>query len=170
MEKEVWKDIPGYEGRYQASSLGRIKGLPCVSRSKPRILKLNLKPSGYLNVLLCKNGKVKTWRVNRLIAMTFIKNPYGKEQVNHINGIKVDNRASNLEWATASENIAHAYQVLGRKSNGGVARKKIKCVETGKEYPSLADAARGIGRARQALTYCMHHKGKCGGFHWEYAN
>ena len=72
--KEIWKNIPGYEGRYLASSFGRIKALPNCSRSKTRFLKLSLKKSGYLNVSLCKDGAVKTWRVHRLIAMAFLPN------------------------------------------------------------------------------------------------
>lgn len=168
--KEIWKPIPGYEDRYLASSLGRIKSFPSRSRSNPTVLKMNLKPSGYYNVLLCKNGKAKTWRVHRLIAMAFLPNPSKLPQVNHKNGIKTDNRIENLEWSSASANMLHAYRVLGHKSGGGEPRKKIKCAETSKVYESLHDAERRTGISRQALAYCLKHNGVCRGLHWEYVN
>lgn len=168
MEKERWKDIPGYEGLYQASNLGRIRSLPNSSRNSVRVLVSYKKKSGYHNVTLCKNKKVKYYRTHRLVALTFLPNPENKEYVNHINGDKSDNRLENLEWVTASENALHAHRVLGIKSNGGCPRKKLRCIETGVEYESLHDTERKTGLKRQALNYCLKHNGTCGGFHWEY--
>jgi hypothetical protein len=98
---EVWKDIPHYEGLYQVSNLGRI-----WSVRKQRTLKPAKAPNGYMRInLYAPNQKRKTESVHRLVAMAFVDNPEAKPQVNHKNQDKEDNRAVNLEWATAKENI-----------------------------------------------------------------
>ena len=113
---EVWLDIKGYEGHYQVSSIGRVKSLARVVESRKGIFG-NKKEKflldwdcgkGYRKVKLCKEAIEKSIRVHRLVAETFLDNPYLKLEVNHINGIKDDNRVENLEWATGSENTIHA--------------------------------------------------------------
>ena len=97
--KETWRYIPGVEGHYMASTLGRIKS---VKKFPEVILRPGLSAiNGYLHVRL--NGQNKS--VHRLVAETFIPNPYNKPQINHKNEIKTDNRVDNLEWVTAKENI-----------------------------------------------------------------
>lgn len=86
MSEKTWKDIKGYEGIYKASNLGEIKRL--YKNGKEKILKLNLNQHGYLTVNLSKNRKMKFYRVNRLIAETFIENPDNKPYVNHKNRSK----------------------------------------------------------------------------------
>lgn len=110
MEQEIWKDIPGYEGLYQVSNLGRVKAPPkCVGRGKKYLVgerMLSLKPTrrGYVRVHLDKDGDRKFFSVHRLVAMVFIDNPLGLPCVNHKNEIKDDNRVDNLEWCTEEYN------------------------------------------------------------------
>ena len=109
MEKEIWKDIRGFENKYQISNMGRIRS---IFRYK-----IILKPAltqGYKFVSLYNKTSKKCYRIHRLVAQTFIPNPNNKITVNHKNGIKTDNRVSNLEWNTYQENIKHSYNVLGR--------------------------------------------------------
>ena len=109
---EEWRDVVDYEGRYQVSSLGRVKSLErtIIKKDgrkhtvKERILKPGMGRCGYLSVVLCAGGKPKTLNVHRLVCEAFHENTDNKPQVNHINEIKTDNRASNLEWTTAREN------------------------------------------------------------------
>ena len=98
---EVWKDIPGYEGLYRVSNLGNVYSI----RSK-KIL-AGSKQTSYSLVCLYKDGKTKCFGIHRLVASAFIPNPDGKNNVNHINCDRHDNRAENLEWVTWDENITH---------------------------------------------------------------
>lgn len=116
-KKEIWKDIPGYEGLYRASSLGRIfsyaktwKSGRWLTRTLPdRELSCFILESGYVVVGLRKNRVQKNKYVHRLIAITFISNPANKEEVNHKDTNKLNNCVSNLEWATPTENMQHAH-------------------------------------------------------------
>lgn len=100
MDQEIWKDIDGYKGLYQISNLGRVKSL-----RQNRIMKPSSNEKGYLRVGLTKNKEYKTVKVHRLVAIAFISNPHNKSEINHINNIRNDNRADNLEWVTHEENM-----------------------------------------------------------------
>src|SRR6266498_3180209 len=116
--EEIWKDIQGYEGYYQISSLGRVKSL---SRSlkikygyritKEKIMINKFGTFGYSHITLCMFNSSKIFLVHRLVAKAFIPNPNNYPQVNHIDGNKQNNLIENLEWATKSMNAKHAYKI-----------------------------------------------------------
>jgi hypothetical protein len=106
--REIYKDIDSYVGLYKISNLGNVKSFKF---GKEKILKNHLGVLGYYKISLCKNSKSKSFNIHSLAAKTFIYNPENKPQVNHINGIKQDNKVYNLEWSTAKENIQHAHNI-----------------------------------------------------------
>lgn len=165
-----WRDIPGFEGRYRVSNTGEVVSV---------ITGRNLKPGlahGYLNVSLCSGrGKPQQALVHRLVLIAFSTNTHGKRTVNHLNGDRADNRLSNLEWATDSENHQHAYRVLGRKAHLATLRNSSRpCVALKNgivqaTFPSAEAAAqhytirqRGVSRA------CRGERATYQGFEWAY--
>lgn len=90
--KEVWKDVPGYEGIYQASTLGRVRSLISDSHYRGKNLKGTVGKAGYKVIALWKNGRPKHDTMHRVVAKTFLSNPLNKRTVNHKNGEKTDNR------------------------------------------------------------------------------
>ena len=102
---EEWRDIEGYDGKYQISNYGRVKSF----KQKHRILTPSLDNQGYLRYGLKLRGKEKRFTAHRLVAEAFLPNPDNKSDVNHIDGIKWNSCVSNLEWVTRSENIKHAH-------------------------------------------------------------
>jgi hypothetical protein len=111
--KEIWKDIEGYEGLYQVSNLGRIKSLNFKRSGKEGILKSN--PEGGYCAVTLSHKRRGVFYIHRLVATAFIPNPENKPEVNHINHNKRDNRASNLEWVTQSENCTAYLKSQKRK-------------------------------------------------------
>lgn len=147
---EIWKDIPGYEGLYQASSEGRIKRVNGIAWNghkhhlkRERILKQHYgNGAGYAQVTLSKEGKTKTFRVHVLICLTFIGGRNVKDPISrpilHLNGIATDNRLCNLNYGTVRENINQAYvdSGLGATRNERLIEKDgvVKnCTEWSKE-------------------------------------
>lgn len=122
--EEIWKDIPDWEGMYQISSIGNIRSLnrpvkargDKISIKKGKILKPLFDKDGYLHIGLYKEQKGYFRRLHRLVALAFIPNPENKPLVNHLNGIKDDNRVENLEWCTQQRNMQHAHKT-GLKVN-----------------------------------------------------
>lgn len=111
---EIWRDIAGYEGFYQVSNFGRVKSF---KSGQERILKPTFR-NGYLRIKLCNAGKYSHINIHRIVAQSFIPNINNKPQVNHIDGCKLNDHVSNLEWCTNSENRQHSYK-LGLNPSGG---------------------------------------------------
>lgn len=172
---EAWKAVSGYEGIYEISNLGRVKSLKrkCPYqdgfRTKPeRILKTNIINGGYAQVTLEKSGTRKSLLVHRLVAMAFIPNPEAFPQVNHINGNKTDNRAENLEWCTAKENMVHSVvNCLRSDLKPVVMLSKDGCIV--RKFNGLKEAARSTGIARQNIRFCCNHERRtAGGYFWRW--
>lgn len=125
---EKWKNVNGFEN-YIVSTEGRVKNLDTGNYVGNKFRDTY----GYAKVKLCYHGKKKQIDVHRLVAETFIPNPLNKQTVNHINGIKSDNRVENLEWATYSENSKHAHktglQICRKGELAGNAKLKNEDVD-----------------------------------------
>src|SRR5699024_3512958 len=173
MEKmEVFKDIRGYEGLYQVSNLGRVKSLEKKTMTdngwerkwEECILKPAKTEKGkYFHVSLYKNKKSKTFNVHRLVALSFIKNPENKKEVNHIDGNRFNNSAVNLEWCTRSENALHAYEIglqkpkYKRSLKLAVEKRRKKVMQLDdlgvllNIYNSATEAGKKLGITRQNI-------------------
>lgn len=174
--EEIWKTIKGFEN-YKVSNTGKVYSLDKNKVMKP--YKIN---SGYHIVYLSGGEERSVYLVHRLVALTFIESPLNKEQVNHIDGNKLNNNVDNLEWNTASENINHN-KVLGRLDTH-TAREKLSKVqskavnqldiETGKviaTYNTIKEASKITNSQASKITLVCQGKRKShNGYSWEYVS
>lgn len=178
---EVWKDVVGYEKYYQVSNEGRVRSLDRLTNNvngcfvrKGRVLKQGVNRTGYNFVMLTdKDGKVKNCKVHRLVAITFIENPFNKKTVNHKDGNKTNNLLDNLEWATYSENMQHAVD-NGLKRDCFKNKKVAKLTlndEVIEVYNSLKQAAEMNGINSKTISkVCTGYRNykTSHGFKWKY--
>ena len=180
-EKEIWKDIEGFEGLYQVSNMGRVKSLERTVWNKgtgyymtvsERILKANNVGKGYLQVKLFKDGKRKTCYIHRIVATAFLDNPKNYNEVNHKDEDKTNNCVDNLEWCSHSYNNNY-----GTKNQRAVKKLSKPVIGVDKvtglilEFPSAKEAGGVLGIDSSHITQCCKGKYKSiGGFVWHYAD
>jgi len=171
MSDEIWKDIPGYEGHYKISNLGQVKSLLDKNgKCRDLIIKQDT-AAGYRQVSLYLNGTLKRYKVHRLVLETFIGK--SKLQVNHINGVKSDNRLSNLEYVTQSENMKHAYLLGLEKPCDNGFKKAVAMVKDGveKQYQSIREKCRENHFDRRTVMRILHgvpHYNSLKGYKFKY--
>ena len=169
---EIWKDVDGYEGLYQVSDLGRVKGKDIKAKNLCQ---------GYHHVGLWKNNEVKSMKVHRLVALAFIPNPENKPCINHKDGNKLNNHVNNLEWCTYSENLKHAYDtglmkaawkgIFGKDNFRSMPIYQIDPNTDGiiAEYSAAMEAARETGIPQGNITkVCNGKRNIAGGYKWKF--
>jgi hypothetical protein len=143
---EIWKAITGYEGRYEVSTLGRVRSLDryrkvnkegnlCLLKGQQITLYVN--QVGYPQVTLSIDHKGKKFTVHTLVANTFLEKLPHHECVNHINGIKTDNRVENLEWSTYGANNKHAYDTKLKIPYSRFGEKNPRCKYSSRDIKKL---------------------------------
>ena len=161
--EEIWKDIEGYEGLYQISTMGRIKSIDRYVPRKNgklqhvygRIMIPFDNGRGYKQVYLCKNGKTKVHYVHRLVALHFIENPNNFLEINHKDEDKANNCADNLEWCTHKYN-----QNYGSKNIRAAIKNSKKVYQYDMEgnlleiFPSCISVQRKLGYKQGSISNC----------------
>lgn len=177
-QPEIFKPIFGFEGAYEISTYGRIKSLERNVLKKNGtlhytisefIMKAHITWGGYSRISLFKNSKYFKYPIHRLVAIHFIPNPIGYDQINHIDGNKQNNHIENLEWCNASQNHNHRYKTLGHIAprtgviNDAFSSKPVVQLNLNNElvniYPSIGEAVRS-GYNRGHVSECCNGKRK----------
>jgi hypothetical protein len=182
--KEIWKNIEGFEGRYEVSNYGRVRSMPRTIQKLNRwgnksefqhtgkIMSPKVDKDGYLHIGLYRGNTIKHYRVHRLVAEAFIPNPNNKPQVNHKDENPANNHVSNLDWCTILENARYG---TGNQRRGISNGKPVDCFQLDGTYVcqfvSTAEAARQLGLNQSDITrVCTGARGRkqTGGYKFEY--
>ena len=184
--KEIWKTIPGYEGSYEASTMGSIRSIeriiilkdkkgkdrPCVFKGRTlKPCKKNYKRSNIsqrLQVALSINSKLRTFDVHKLIAMTFIPNIKNVDTVNHIDGNTFNNTVINLEWVSKADNNRHAFKNNLVKTQKLIAQLEPITLKIIKVYPGESEACRQMFVLQGKIRRAMQNNWKLHGYYWKY--
>ena len=183
--EEVWKDIQGYEGIYQVSNLGNVRSVDrcveCVDsyrHYKGRIMRLNKRKNGYLDICLRRQDNKVRPLVHRLVAEAFIPNPEKLPCVNHKDENKENNRVDNLEWCTEAynNNYGESHKQRSIHSSSAAIKNQSKPVlqyslsgEYITEYYSAMEAGRKNNCRQSGISECCNGKQKTAyGYIWRY--
>jgi hypothetical protein len=178
-KEEVWRKINGCDNHYMVSSTGRIKSLRFWKEAgnakyftKEKILKTCISKKGYAYIGLYFKGFRKSYSVHRLVAIAFLGKPEQNNlDVNHRNGIKADNRPSNLEWCTRSENELHSYRELGKTGRKGLGRP-ISCTHKKSRvklnFKTVIDAMETLSLTKSIYNALLGHRKSYAGYFWKY--
>ena len=169
--EEQWKqiEINNVKWNYEVSTTGKVRSWNYRKTGQTYEITQHLDKYGYLQVTLCQNGKRKSCRVHKLVAIAFIPNPHNKPTVNHINENKLDNRVENLEWATHSEQVHHGTYQERQKQMKEKCAKRVKCIETGQIFDSIRQASKKTGLDYGSIVkVCQGIRKSVGGLCFEY--
>ena len=176
----IYKQIPGYEGIYEAGDDGTVWGCDRKTTSKKlsdgsvqkRVRKRRkLKPSSRkrrgsthsdFRVELWKNGSQKAFSVSRLVASAFVTNPFGKPCINHLDGNPLNNKPNNLEWCTYKENMQHAIRTGLNKHHKKIRLVSLRNGNT-KTFISMAQASEWLGFNRSYISRLLSEGGTSAG-------
>ena len=172
---EVWKDIKGFEGKYQISTLGNVRGLERlvpvnggIKLYPERLLNPSKEKDKYKYITLWHQSKSKSFFVHRLVAMAFIDNPNDYPSVNHIDGCKDNNCVENLEWCTHKQNSMHALKIGLRKTGEDHHGAKLKNAQV-RMIPELLE--KGFSQKAISVMYGVSYstiKNVCQKRKWQY--
>lgn len=186
LPNEEWRDIPGYEGLYQVSNMGRVKSLDrTITRSDNKVFfipgkirKPQLWGAGYQMIRLVNNNIAKMFTIHRLVALAFIPNPNNLPYVNHKDENRCNNKLSNLEWCTHSYNINYGTckkrigdKLRNRSSLSKAIIQQNKNGEIINRFPSIGEAHRVTGISRSGISQVLKGTSRwqtAGGYKWEY--
>lgn len=173
MEEEIWKDVIGFEGKYQVSNFGNVRSLNYDRSHKIKNMSLTYnKNNGYLELKFHIRPKCYYKIVHRLVAEAFIPNPDNLPEVNHKDENKKNNCVDNLEWCTGKYNVN--YGTGHKRATKNIIKtlgRCVQCIETGEVFRTMADAGRKYninpGNIGNACIY-RNYTPTAGGYHWKY--
>lgn len=172
-EKEIenapdFLPIDGFEGLYEVGKDGSVWSLNYHRTGQRKQLKpTSSHKMGYLRVVLCKDGKVKTYHVHQLVLNAYLPKQSSELEVLHLNSKPANNRLENLAWGTHEENMNDPH-IIALLTNHPAKSIHVMCIETDVVYLSVCEASRQTGIGQSSISKCCNGKYKtAGGYHWQ---